>query len=91
MYLAFNARQRTVQNAESGIAKSIPMSGPKTVAQKKAYDIFALGQIPGQVTDPGGIDQIGNLCSPVNAYWQNTIRGRKMRRTSIKRTYREHR
>ena len=35
MYFAFNARQRTVQNAESGIASSIPISGPKTVAQKK--------------------------------------------------------
>ena len=35
MYFALIARQRTVQKAESGIASSIPMSGPNTVAQKK--------------------------------------------------------
>ena len=35
MYLDLSARQRTTQNAESGIARSIPSIGPKTVAQKK--------------------------------------------------------
>ena len=35
MYFDLSARQRTTQNAESGIARSIPSIGPRTVAQKK--------------------------------------------------------
>ena len=35
MYFAASARHRTTQNAESGIASSMPSSGPSTVDQKK--------------------------------------------------------
>ena len=39
MYLDLSARQRTTQNAESGIASSIPSMGPRIVAQKKKLKI----------------------------------------------------
>ena len=39
MYFDLSARQRTTQNAESGIASSIPSSGPSTVAQKRKLNM----------------------------------------------------
>lgn len=38
-YFALTARQRTTQKAESGMARSMPRSGPRTIAQKKKEKI----------------------------------------------------